>query len=81
MTKINKAELINRIAEYDMFETKKQAGEFLADILTLIEDIVVEGGEVNIAGFGKFTKFTSSTTGKSKPKFTAFTSFKDKVNA
>lgn len=79
-SKINKQELINRIHEYDNFDTKKQAGEFLDDILSLIEDTIIAGGEVSIAGFGKFEKFTSSTTKKSKPKFTAFGKFKAAVN-
>ncbi len=79
--RLNKAELISRIAEFDNFDTKKQAGEFLEDIIGLIQDTVIAGGEVSIAGFGKFEKFTSSTTGRKKPKFTAFKDFKDAVNA
>ncbi len=79
--RLNKAELISRIAEFDNFTTKVQASNFLDDILELIQSTIVAGGEVSIAGFGKFDKFTSPVTGKHKPRFKAFKDFKEAVNA
>ena len=78
---MNKSALIERILEFDNFETKKQATEFYEDFFDIIKDAVISGDKVTIPGFGKFEKFTSSTTGKHKPKFTAFADFKDAVNA
>lgn len=79
MAKINKAGLVEFIYEQDNFETKKQSAEFLDDLLTLIQDTVASGDEVNIAGFGKFERFESSTTGKKFPKFRPFKDFTDAV--
>ena len=80
MAKINKQGLVEFIYEQDNFETKKQAAEFLDDFLGLIKDTIIAGDEVTIAGFGKFSKFTSPVTNVSKPKFAAFSSFKAAVN-
>lgn len=84
---LNKQSLIEFIADYNFYgdkdvpvKTKKVSAEFLEDFLDLIQSEVVNGGEVSIPGFGKFSKFTSPVTEKSKPKFTAFARFKDIVN-
>lgn len=77
---MNKQELINRVAEYDFIETKKQAGELVDDLLGLITDEVVAGNDVSLAGFGKFENFTRSN-GVKTPKFRAFGAFKQAVAA
>ena len=79
MATFNKAALAERIYEFDNFSTKKQATEFVEDILRLIKDEVAEGNEVSLAGFGKFEQYKLAS-GVIKPKFSAFTDFKNAVN-
>ena len=80
MTKLNKQALVEQLMLQDLFAnaTKKAVTEFVEDFFGLIEKTVVEGGEVSIPNFGKFSKFTKQD-GTFKPKFTAFTAFKNKV--
>lgn len=80
MATINKKELINRLYEYDMFETKKQAGEFLEDFVDMIKTEVTNSNSISIPGFGKFENFTREN-GTKTPKFRAFKTFKDAVKA
>lgn len=77
---MNKQDLINKIAEFNNFDTKKQAKEFLEDLITIIKDEVIAGNDVTIPGFGKFENFTREN-GVKTPKFRAFTAFKDAVKA
>lgn len=76
---MNKVELINRIAEFDNFDTKKQSKEFLEDFLAIIKDEVVAGNDVSIAGFGKFEAFKREN-GEVVPKFRVFSQFKKEVS-
>ena len=84
MATMNKTALVARLMEFEMFTTKKQATEFLEDFIDIIKDTVIAGDDVSIAGFGKFSKFERTAdgagTGVYKPKFTAFSSFKEAVN-
>ena len=81
MARFSKADLIDALALHNDLETKAEAGRILEFITETITAQVAEGNDVNIAGFGKFYKFTSSTTGKVKPKFNAAKAFKDAVTA
>jgi DNA-binding protein HU-beta len=51
---MNKKELVKLTAEKAEM-TQKAVGEVLDALLTTITDELVDGGEVSIAGFGKFT--------------------------
>ena len=50
---MNKAELINQIAE-KIGVTKKQAEDMVETFVEIVTSTLVSGGEVNIAGFGAF---------------------------
>lgn len=79
-TRFNKHDLASKLAESDLFDTKKSALEALELITSTIAGIVVEGNAVAIPDFGKFEAYTREN-GKVKPKFTPFTSFKERVDA
>lgn len=88
---MNKVELVERIAEFDNFTSKKQAREFVEDLLAMVRKEVAEGNEVSLAGFGKFypakqsaregvaNGVAYSTPEKTVPKFKAAKGFKDEV--
>ena len=77
---MTKTDLVNKISEYEFIETKKQAKEFLDDIIGTITAEVIAGNDVSIAGFGKFENFERQN-GVKTPKFRAFTAFKNAVKA
>jgi nucleoid DNA-binding protein len=55
MAKLSKQDIIERIAEHDVFETKKAAAEVLDIILSTITDTIADGGEVYLGtSFGGF---------------------------
>lgn len=78
MATINKAKLAEKLLEFDMFDTKKQATEFIEDFTGYIKDAVIAGDEISIPGFGKFEAFERQNGDKS-PKFRPFSAFKDAV--
>lgn len=80
--RLNLNSLIEAVELHEAFEnaSKRQIEDVIRTIFGTIETAVEADNKVAIPGFGTFTKFTSSTTGKSKPKFTASSVFKDKVN-
>ena len=82
MATINKPALVEEISLYYVFAnaSKKDITRFVEAFFDLIAGKVVQGDEVSIPGFGKFSRFTKQD-GTFKPKFTAFTSFKDSVKA
>lgn len=80
METINKKALADKVLEFDNFETKKQATEFVEDFFQIIKDAVIEGKTVSIPGFGKFEAYTKQN-GTKKPKFVPFSDFKDKLKA
>jgi DNA-binding protein HU-beta len=53
MNTINKAELINQIAEKTGV-SKKQAEDMIASFVDIVTNTLKAGGEVTIAGFGAF---------------------------
>lgn len=55
---MNKAELILALTERVHDLSKKQAEEVIETVVELITTTLVNGGEVNIAGFGAFTAKT-----------------------
>lgn len=87
MSTFTKAQLVERLAELDTFETKKAAKDTLEFIIDTIKENVASGSEVNISGLGKFgTKVvtgkipTTDTPYKSTvPKFKPSSSFKRQV--
>ena len=82
MPKINKPALVEELLLYDVFETatKAQVTSFVEDFFQLLADKVAAGDEITIPKFGKLEKY-QRTNGAYKPKFTAFTDFKNAVNA
>ena len=55
MAKLTKQDVIERIAEHNVFETKKAAAEVLDIILSTITDTIADGGEVYLGqAFGGF---------------------------
>lgn len=78
---MNKQALITELQQTDLLgsATKKGISEFLDTFFNIIINEVAEGSEVSIPGFGKFYRFTSSTTGKQFAKFKAFKDFQDNV--
>lgn len=76
--RINRQGVIERVAEYDMFPTKKLAGEFVDDFFNFIKDAVIAGDQVSISGFGKFECFTRQD-GTKTPKFRPYEAFKEAV--
>ena len=83
MARINIPTLSSELALHEAFTntSKAQVESVLRHLLTTIADHVVSGDEIALAGFGTFKPFTSSTSGKKKPKFTAAKAFKDAINA
>mgnify|MGYP001563533416 CR=1 FL=1 len=60
---MNKAELINQIAE-KIGVTKKQAEDMIETFETIVTSTLVAGGEVTLAGFGTFSaKLRKGRTG------------------
>ncbi|MEK7115975.1 MAG: HU family DNA-binding protein [Patescibacteria group bacterium] len=60
---MNKAELINQIAE-KVGVTKKQAEDMIETFETIVTDTLVAGGEVTLSGFGTFSaKLRKGRTG------------------
>lgn len=78
--RINKPAIVEAILLQDIFEnaTKKQVTQFVDDFFDMIANHVIAGNEVNIAGFGVFEKYKRQD-GSFKPKFRAFTKFKEAV--
>ncbi|MDP2692377.1 MAG: HU family DNA-binding protein [bacterium] len=54
---MNKAELAQTIAN-KVGVSKKEAEEMVASFVTIVTSTLMEGGEVNIAGFGAFSART-----------------------
>ena len=79
---INKDVLVGKLQLMDAFanSSKKATKEFVEDFFDLIANEVIAGNTVSIPGFGKFEPYTKQD-GSLKPKFTAFTAFKDAVKA
>ena len=79
---INKDLLADKLQLMDAFanSTKKATKEFIEDFFTLIADEVIAGNTISIPGFGIIGPFEKQD-GSLKPKFTAFTAFKDAVKA
>ena len=80
MATINKPALVEEISLYDVFEnaSKKDITLFVEAFFDLIAGKVVQGDEVSIPGFGKFSKFQKQD-GTFKPKFAAFKEFRQNV--
>jgi len=90
---MNKVELIAKIAEVNE-TTKKAAGEQLDAIVSVITEALVDGEEVSLTGFGKFSVVERAerqgvnpatsekiTIAASKaPKFKASSTLKNLVN-
>ena len=83
MARINLPALTSEIMLHDAFanSSKAQVEAVLRFTFDTIANHVIAGDEVALPGFGKFSKFTSSTTERSKPKFQGAKAFKDAVNA
>ena len=83
MARINIKTLTDEIALHDAFSTtsKSKIEDVLRTIFTSITNHVVANDEVAIPGFGKFSLFESSTTGKKKLKYSQAKAVKDAVNA
>lgn len=84
MATFTKATLAERVYEFDNFDTKKQAKDFIEDLLTMLKAEVIAGNDVSLAGFGKLEKYERTEggkgTGKFRPRFTAFNDFRSAVN-
>lgn len=80
--RLNLSSLIEAVELKEVFAdaSKKQIEDVIRTIFGTIETAVINDNKVAIPGFGTFTKFVSSTTDKAKPKFSASSLFKDKVN-
>lgn len=57
---MNKAELINRIAD-KVGVSKKQADDMVEAFVDIVTSTLQQGGEVTIAGFGAFTARTRAS--------------------
>ncbi len=64
---MNKAELINRIAE-KIGVSKKQAEDMLEAMLEITTSTLKEGGEVTLTGFGTFSAKERSARGGVNPQ-------------
>jgi DNA-binding protein HU-beta len=64
---MNKAELINRIAE-KVGVSKKQAEDMLEAMLEITTSTLKEGGEVTLTGFGTFSAKERSARGGVNPQ-------------
>lgn len=81
--RLNLDSLREAIELHDAFKDdapKYKVEEVIRTLFATIETAIAAGDKVAIPGFGTFTKFTSSTTGIHKPKFSPSTTFKAKVN-
>ena len=78
---MNKPELASKLQKSGLLKdhSKKDIIEFIDQFFNIIAAEVAYDETVSIPGFGKFYKFTSSTTGKKSPKFLAFKDFKESV--
>ncbi len=78
---INKEGLVDYLQTHEAFaeSSKKATREFIEDFTDFIAEAVAAGDTVSIAGFGKFEPYTSTTSGKTSPKFRTFKAFDDKV--
>lgn len=65
---MNKAELILALTERVHDLSKKQSEEVVEALVELITSTLVNGGEVNIAGFGAFTARTRAPRMGVKPQ-------------
>ena len=76
----NLDKLTEQVMLHDTFANTSKAK--VKDTLRFIFDTIIENTtadiETKIPGFGKFTKFTSSTSGKSSPKFRPSKTFTEK---
>ena len=64
---MNKAELINRLAE-KVGVSKKQAEDMLEAMLEITTNTLKEGGEVTLTGFGTFSAKERSARGGVNPQ-------------
>jgi DNA-binding protein HU-beta len=90
---MNKAELINRIAELDDIESKAAATRVIECLIGTVTGEVAEGNEVVISGLGKFYPHVQAAKSgtmngkawesqeKRVPKFKAASAFKQAVTA
>lgn len=83
MARKNIKDLTNEVMLHEAFAdvSKTKVEEALRMVFDTIQSNIVAGNDVAIPGFGKFSKFTSTVTEKSKPKFVGAKAFKDAVNA
>ena len=83
MARINLPTLTSEIMLHDAFAntSKAQVEAVLRFTFDTIANHVVAGDEVALPGFGKFSLFESSATGRKKAKFTNAKALKDAVNA
>ena len=83
MARINIKALTDEIALHTAFSNtpKSHVEDVIRSLFTAITDHIVADNEVAIPGFGKFSKFTSSTTGNKKLKYSQAKAVKDAVNA
>lgn len=81
MARLNKQSLVDQLYLHDALGdvSKRSIVDIVDTIFNTIEDAVVNDDEVAIAGFGKFERYTRQN-GVNKPKFTAFTDFKNAVS-
>lgn len=80
MARYNKELLIEDLSLHNVFAEvpKSQVTSVVNYLFDIIQERVVAGDDVAIAGFGKFEKYQKQD-GTYKPKFTAFKDFKDAV--
>lgn len=87
MARYTKVDLVNDLLLHDAFadRSKKFVTEFVEDFFDSLALKVVAGDEVAIPGFGKFSKYQGTTdgklNGKFRPKFSAFTEFRNAVSS
>jgi len=78
MNLFTKKELVERLAELDIFETKAAAKTAVETISAIIIEQVAVGNQVNYSGLGKFYPYKLAS-GKIVPKFGASSLFKQVI--
>lgn len=83
MARINLKTLTETVMLHDAFEnaSKAKVEDAIRHIFDTILQATVNNDEVAIPSIGKFSKFTSAATGKSKLKFSGAKATKDALNA
>lgn len=76
--RLNKQDLATKLVDQGVTDTKKAAVEMIDALVDTIQSSVVAGDTIAIPDFGKFERY-ERLNGALKPKFTAFSSFKDAV--